>query len=327
MPEKLSYSISLNNRLAAVFPEYGFSGMLKLARIADDSPLEAVWVGDSLFDSPRFEPITTLAAVAACTKRVRLGTSILQPHFRNPILLANSWATLDHASHGRTILGLGIGGGTPDGVARECSEVGISPGQRGRRLEGVLEELRSLWAGTHPRVQLPIRPIQNRVPVWIAAGIYLPGTNRASAQPGLATDADAAQYIPGPLDRVARLADGWITIMASPGEVRRSLALINAAADRQQPKRKTPIVSAIESWIFIGDDSARCFDQVSKTVRTYFNEAPVAEETVKRWSIWGSPQDCRQRLQEYGEAGVNHVKFVIAASDPTSQIHSLMKLI
>jgi alkanesulfonate monooxygenase SsuD/methylene tetrahydromethanopterin reductase-like flavin-dependent oxidoreductase (luciferase family) len=326
MLKDLRYSISLNNRLAAVFPEYGFSGMLKLAHMADESPLEAVWVGDSLFDSPRFEPITTLAAVAASTKRIRLGTSILQPHLRNPILLAGSWATLDHASHGRTILGIGIGGGTPDGVARECSEVGITPGQRGRRLESTLEDVRNLWAGRHPRVQLPVRPLQERVPVWIAAGIYLPGAEKASAQPGIAADG-APHYIPGPLERVARLADGWITIMATPSEIKQSLGVIHAAALRHQSLRTEPIVPAIECWISIGDDSQRCFDKLTQTIRTYFSGAAVSQETVKRWSIWGSIEACRERLHEYEEAGVRHVKFVIAAGDPASQWDVLMRTV
>lgn len=326
MRHDLSYSISLNNRLAAACPEYGFSGMLKLAQLADQSPLEAVWVGDSLFDSPRFEPITTLAAVASVTRHIRLGTSILQPHFRNPVLLAGAWATLDHASQGRTILGLGIGGGTPDGVARECREVGITPGQRGRRLESAVEEVRQLWAGKHPRVQLPVRPVQGQVPVWIAAGIYLPGSKQVSAQPGVAQDG-SAHYIPGPLDRVARLADGWITIMAAPEEIKQSLEVIHEAVTRHQPTRTQPMTCAIETWICTGDDSERCLATLKQTLRTYFNGADVSDETVKRWSIWGSRQACRERIESFREAGVGHVKFVLAARDATAEFDSLMNVI
>ncbi|MGH7905269.1 MAG: LLM class flavin-dependent oxidoreductase [Candidatus Binataceae bacterium] len=312
----LKYSLQLNNRLAFAFPEYGFGGLLRLAEMADDSPFELILVGDSLFDSPRFEPIATLGAVAARTKKVKFGAAIIQPHFRNPLLLALSWATLDIAGGGRTVLALGIGGGPPAGVEAECREVGIAKKDRGMALERCVLELRALWTGEHPRVNLPVRPA-GKVPIWIASGIYQPKGASFSAQSGnMIGEGDA--YLPGALDRVARLADGWVTIMATPDELKRSLKALGEGA-RRHGRDPGAITSVTDTWINVGPDPARCREAVRHAMHHYFNGAPVSEETVTRWSITGPPEVCRQRLAEFEQAGVNQVELVIADPVPFRQ--------
>lgn len=296
--------------------------MLQLAEWADDSPMEVVWVNDSLIDTPGFEPISTLGAVAARTKRVRVGTSILQPHYRNPALLALSWATLDHAAQGRTILGLGIGGGTSDHIRRECEEMGIRPRDRGRILEDTVAEVRALWRGEHERVSLPVQPVQTHVPIWIAAGIFMPTETTASAQAG-GNSGVRGGYNPGRIDRVARLADGWFTLMATPSELQRSIANLAAEAHSRgrDPESITP---CLELWLNVGPDRSRCYNELRRSINSYFNGAFVSEETIRRWSVWGSPQECKERLAEFEEVGVQHVKIVVGAEDPFPQLDILL---
>ena len=78
--------------------------IVSMARAAEQAGLDSVWVGDSLTAKPRLEPITALTAVAAHTNRVRLGTSVLLPALRHPVLLAQAVGTLDLISGGRTVL-------------------------------------------------------------------------------------------------------------------------------------------------------------------------------------------------------------------------------
>ena len=85
-----------------------FRQILDLAERAEALGFDSVWVGDSVLARPRLEALTTLAAVAARTKRVQLGTAVLLPVFRHPVVLANEVANLDLLSQGRRILGLGI---------------------------------------------------------------------------------------------------------------------------------------------------------------------------------------------------------------------------
>ena len=86
-----------------------FRQILDLAEHAEALGFDSVWVGDSVLARPRFEALTTLAAVAARTQRVKLGTAVLLPMLRHPVLLANEVANLDHVAQGRLILGVGIG--------------------------------------------------------------------------------------------------------------------------------------------------------------------------------------------------------------------------
>ena len=74
--------------------------LLALAEAAEALGYDSVWVGDSLLARPRHEPLTLLAGVAARTRRVALGTAVLLPALRNPVLLAHQVATLDRLAEG-----------------------------------------------------------------------------------------------------------------------------------------------------------------------------------------------------------------------------------
>ena len=82
--------------------------LLDLAARAEALGYDSVWVGDSLLARPRHDPLTLLAGVAGRVTRVALGTAVLLPALRNPVLLAHQVATLDQVSEGRFILGVGI---------------------------------------------------------------------------------------------------------------------------------------------------------------------------------------------------------------------------
>ena len=142
----------------------------------------SLWVGDRLPGreasgvqtgrpdlSTVLDPITVLSFAAACTTRVRLGTSVLVAPWYRPALLARSLTSLDVLSDGRLTVGLGLGATVDDFAA-----LGVPEDELGRRLDDALDVLDGTWAGA------PRRPA-----VLLAA----------STSEGL--------------DRVARRADGW----------------------------------------------------------------------------------------------------------------------
>jgi alkanesulfonate monooxygenase SsuD/methylene tetrahydromethanopterin reductase-like flavin-dependent oxidoreductase (luciferase family) len=106
-----------------------FRQILDLAEHAEALGFDSVWVGDSVLARPRFEALTTLAAVAARTQRVKLGTAVLLPMLRQPVVLANEVANLDHVAGGRLILGVGIGNNNP-AVAQEFAACGVPIARR-----------------------------------------------------------------------------------------------------------------------------------------------------------------------------------------------------
>ncbi len=144
---------------------------------------------------------------------------------RNPVVLALEWGTLDTISGGRTILGVGIGGGRPETIAKDCEVASFSKTQRGKVFEEGLEVLKTLWTQESVSfegrfyqlrdVALGYKPVQKpHPPIWVAAGYYNP-REAGTGPTGYHVPADAGKFR-GPFERVARLADGWISEVQPP---------------------------------------------------------------------------------------------------------------
>ncbi|MFD3687268.1 TIGR03619 family F420-dependent LLM class oxidoreductase [Nocardiopsis sp. NPDC058631] len=120
---------------------------------AEELGVDAVWLPDHLLPpapyGPTFggvyEPLVTLAHLAARTSRIRLGTSVLVAPMRDPLLLAKQAATLDALSEGRFVLGVGVGWSR-----EEFAAVGADFATRGARLDEALRLLRHLSEGGGP---------------------------------------------------------------------------------------------------------------------------------------------------------------------------------
>ena len=156
-------------------PETG--SMLAMAERAEATGFDSVWIGDSITARPRHEPLTLLTAVAARTRRVRVGTAVLLPALRHPVVLAHVVGTLDRVAEGRVILGVGIAADAP-AIRREFEAVGVPfPRRVGRFLE-TLAICRALWSqdgvsfsGTHFTLHdVTVEPKPHRPggpPIWI----------------------------------------------------------------------------------------------------------------------------------------------------------------
>src|SRR5919201_7068936 len=123
MPEATSrasgplFGVNLNNREPLIAPDYDLQALLELSEKVEEYGFDSVWVGDSLFSKPRYEPLALLSAISQRTQRVRLGTACLVTSVRNPLFTALEWATLDVLSGGRTIFGPCMGS-AEEGVRR-----------------------------------------------------------------------------------------------------------------------------------------------------------------------------------------------------------------
>src|SRR5215208_2646089 len=112
--------------------------MLTLAERAEATGWDSVWVGDSVFAKPRLDAIVLLGALAARTRRVRLGPACMaSTPLRNALILAYQWASLDFMSNGRSIFVAcqgqpGAGGGA---FEPEFEAFNIDPASRMRRME------------------------------------------------------------------------------------------------------------------------------------------------------------------------------------------------
>jgi probable F420-dependent oxidoreductase len=154
--------------------------LVRLARAAEAAGWDGFFIwdifgGESDAPTPVVDPWIALAAIAATTERIRIGTMVTPLPRRRPWKLAREAASLDQLSGGRLILGVGIG--TPP---EEFARFGEEPDDRVRAemLDEGLEVLTGLWSGEpfsysgrHYRVReatlLP-RPVQQpRLPIWV----------------------------------------------------------------------------------------------------------------------------------------------------------------
>src|SRR5262245_5858699 len=183
--------VLLPTREAVISGRSDPSVLFQLAERAEMLGFHSVWVGDSLTARPRIDALTTLAAVGARTKRVRLGTAIFLAALRDPILLAYQLGSLDWMLGGRIVLGVGYGQHKEPTQEHEFEILGLAPGVRMKMSEELVHVMRRLWrekdvsyAGAFTKfehVTLEPKPVQpGGVPIWLASNNVEPGIKRVS---------------------------------------------------------------------------------------------------------------------------------------------------
>jgi probable F420-dependent oxidoreductase len=146
-----------------------------LAVIAEEAGFDTVTIGHHHFMPGNMsDPLTFLAAVAARTSRIRVGTGIFQLPIHNPVRVAEQVATIDQLSGGRVSLGVGMGW-----WPLEYDVHGSNFKERGARMEEALTILRLVWENENtsfegrfwsfPELTVQPRPVQQpHPPLWVA---------------------------------------------------------------------------------------------------------------------------------------------------------------
>lgn len=157
-------------------------------------------------------PLTTLAAIAARTRRLKLGTNVLVMPVRNPVVLARELATIDFLSAGRLLPAGGLGVKDPS----ELEALGVAAGERAARLEESVAILKALWRGG---------PVDFDGRFWRLHQIELsPHPHRAKLEFWLGGRAPAA------LRRIGRIGDGWLASFIGPDDFAAGVETIRGSA-------------------------------------------------------------------------------------------------
>ena len=175
-------------------PPVRFQDHVEQVRLARTIGFDSVWASQHYLSAPftYFQPIPTLARVAADAEGMTLGTGCLLLPLHHPVEVAEQIATLDVICNGRFIFGVGLGYRDIENEA-----VGQNPKERVSRLEEGLEVIERLWSGEPvtytgkhfqvKNVRISMPPVQRpRPPIWLAA------------------NSDAG------VKRAARLGDAWL---------------------------------------------------------------------------------------------------------------------
>jgi probable F420-dependent oxidoreductase len=194
--------------------EFVGDGLWSLVDAMEEAGYDSLWLSDSA-GLGGLAPLPALAAVAARTERLKLGTNVLVLPPRNPVMLARELATVDVLSGGRLLPAAGLGIDIPS----ERAALGVQPAERVARMEECIEILRALWTTEGPvdyegrfvslqGIELHPRPVKRTFELWLAGNV------------------------PAALRRTGRLADGWIGSFVAPAEFAALTDIIRSSAEQ-----------------------------------------------------------------------------------------------
>ena len=285
---RIGYLLPTRERVMAGVPET--AALLELAERAETLGFDSVWVGDSLLARPRHEPLTLLAAVAARTRHVRLGTAVLLPALRNPVVLAHQAATLDRISQGRLILGVGVATDVPS-VRDEFEAAGVPFEKRGARMLEGLRLCRALWSG---------EPVDWDGRWRVKQGCLGPTPHRPGGPP--IWGGGSAR---GALQRAGRHFDGWFPTgpdAATWGEQWREVRAVAADAGREQDD----VAGAVYLTLAIDEDEAAGNARIDAYLERYYG-APAPLLRRRQACLAGSASAARDWIASYAQAGAAHI--------------------
>lgn len=277
---------------------------------AEELGFDHIWLGDSVtvLDKARGDCLTTMAALAARTNKIRLGIVPMLPALRNPVLLAHALATIDVISNGRITLGVSVGP-VRDYIQRQFAACGVPPQEKAGRLSETIEIMRRLWSETKIDYQgryftlhdvgiLPHPAQQPGIPIWIAADRNETG-----------------------FKRVARLGDGWVTLAPTLERFTGARAKIAEHAEsygRVAKLRETALYVTLN----ISDDAERAKVEGWRWMEKFFGEPRT--KLGQFFTIFATPEECVGLLKGYIDAGLTTIVARIASDDVPGQARVLL---
>lgn len=285
---------------------------MQLAKQAEELEFDSVWLTETRFTR---DAITTAAAVAAATSRVRIGTAVTNPFTRGAVLSAVTFATLDELAQGRAIFGFGPG--SPHILRRQGYDFDLPVTRMTEHIEVVRQLLtgeRISYRGrtvTVDNVALDFKPYRTSMPLYLG--------------------------VTGPkaLGLAGEIADGVILNGFVSAEYSgQAIDRVNDAAERAG---RNPADVEIASWLMVSvdRDSAKAKDAVRPMVATYLANFPniaresglpnelldtigqvfaaggataaaehVGDDIVTRLACAGTSEECRALIQRRREVGV-----------------------
>ena len=229
--------------------------LLTFARRADELGFESIWSGDHIIlptagtnqypytldgsfqrpaDAPYHEMMTVLSFVAGATERVRIGSTVIILPYRDPVVQAKMFSSLDVLTNGRVICGVGVGW-----LEKEFDTLRVPYADRGPMSDECLEVMRCLWTEGEPEyhgrffdfdgIQMNPKPVQKpHIPIWVGGH-----TGRA-------------------LRRTAKYGDAWHPTRQTPDFVAAMLPRLSNYAE-QAGREVVDITISLKRSLFFTD--------------------------------------------------------------------------
>jgi alkanesulfonate monooxygenase SsuD/methylene tetrahydromethanopterin reductase-like flavin-dependent oxidoreductase (luciferase family) len=308
---EVRFGILLPTREVILSQRAGPSTIFDLSERAEALGFHSVWVGDSLTAKPRLDALTTLAAVGARTKRMRLGTAVFLAALRHPILVAQTVGTLDWLTEGRMDFGIGYSRPNDPAQEHEFEILGLSAAERIKMSEELVAVVRRLWSDndvshegefsqfTH--VTLEPKPVQRGgVPIWLSSNNIEPG-----------------------LRRVGRLANGWLNNITSPEVYRECLDKIRTyAADAG----RDPLGIEPGLYFTLAAGGKKEITEGQTFLSEYYNR-PYEVTANAMLCVMGCWEEVAASIEVYREAGARTIILRFATQDQLGHLEDCAGLL
>ena len=265
-----------------------YSDYLDLVRLVESEGLDSAWVSEHHFAEDDYLPslVPMLAAFAAVTERIELGTGVVLAPFHDPIRLAEDFAVVDQLSGGRVICGLGIGW-----REEEFRAFDIDVPTRTRRLREIVDILRLSWnedrfdysGKLYSYESIAVTPKPHRVPPILIGG-----------------------FVDDAIRRAGRIGDGYISSRAHPERVAQAFEM--AAQERAKAGMPgEPIVALLQN-AFVTENPERDWSMIASGIGHQLGVyagwregtdvagrplkvLPPDEATIRATTAYGTPED------------------------------------
>lgn len=260
---------------------------LELATRAEMLGFDSIWISDHVvlptryqnrFSKVLYDPFVLLASIAAKTKEILLGTSVIIAPYRNAIVVAKMVSTIDVLSDGRVIFGLG-----PGWMEEEFDLLGIPFNERGARTDECIKVFKELWQKDEPRfegefcsfsnIKFYPKPIQEpHPPIWIG---------------GISKKAIA---------RAVELGDGWHPAWLSPDQMEENIRDLKTIAKRRG--------RSLDNFAFSIRNRLRIL-KASGAKKPDFSES----RGDYTFSFYGTTEEIINKVAQFESIGVSHIIF------------------
>ena len=270
------------------FADLSAPSLCAQAQFAEQCGYQSLWLPENHFGANALpDPLTLLAAAAGATTDIKLGTTSYLLTLRNPLQAAEQVAVFDQMCGGRLILGVGRG------YAPEMLRAFHVPVAEKRKIFAwTLDIMRRAWAGEavtlddEPEHAIEVHPRpkqQPHPPIWVAA--FGPKALAQAGRLGL-------PYLSSPMESLTTLGHNYAKHQAAAAEA-------GVAAPTVLPLMRT---------VFVSRDVDKC-ETLKATLSAEMDNARLqAGETLDDWTIIGTPDFVRERVQQYQESlGMTHM--------------------
>ena len=270
-----------------------YQDIVAIWKAAEEMGFDSAWDFDHFapirgdINGPCLEGWTLLAALAAHTTKIRIGTLVTGNTYRNPALLAKMATTVDIISGGRLYLGIGAAWFEPEHIAYGFPF--YSAKERTERLGEALDVITKLWTADHPSLDGRFYTLKN-------APFNPPNVQRP--HPPIVIGGKGKKWI---MPLVAKYADAWnVPIGVSPQGIKNRLDIIHKECERIGRK---PCDIEVQAFLVLYNitDVPLVGDAIRLGARVLENKRTA------RAVLAGTPSDIAEQIRAYVDAGATHI--------------------